>query len=110
MIKLDPEFKKKWLEALRSGKYKQGKNVLYDAETNCFCCLGVAGDLCEIPKEKLIEVGCKILSAKEFRGYKIPLALSERDYTQDELQRELAEMNDNGKTFLQIADHIEANF
>jgi hypothetical protein len=31
MIKLDPEFKKKWLEALRSGKYKKGKNVLYDA-------------------------------------------------------------------------------
>jgi hypothetical protein len=43
MPKLNPEFKAKWLEALRSGKYKQTTGVLRSAEG--FCCLGVACDL-----------------------------------------------------------------
>lgn len=40
---LKPEVKAAWLEALRSGKYKQGRGVLNDGDTHC--CLGV---LCEI--------------------------------------------------------------
>lgn len=36
--------KKKWLEALRSGEYKQGRAVLRTADDK-FCCLGV---LCEL--------------------------------------------------------------
>lgn len=35
---------KKWAEALRSGKYKQGMNRLRD-EKNNFCCLGVLCNL-----------------------------------------------------------------
>ena len=38
------EFTKKWVVALRSGKYKQGKGVLRN-EKDEFCCLGVACDL-----------------------------------------------------------------
>lgn len=42
---------KVWLEALRSGAYKQGKNFLYKDEN--YCCLGVA---CEINNiEKILE-------------------------------------------------------
>lgn len=33
--------KAKWIEALRSGKYQQGKDMLYRAGR--YCCLGVAG-------------------------------------------------------------------
>src|SRR5688572_23859842 len=41
-------FKKQWLTALRSGKYKQTKHYLRtDAG---FCCLGV---LCDVVKDKL---------------------------------------------------------
>ena len=36
----------KWVNALRSGKYKQGRNALRPKE-NGFCCLGVACDLYE---------------------------------------------------------------
>jgi hypothetical protein len=39
---------KAWLEALRSGKYKQGAYRLKDSLTNGFCCLGV---LCEISNQ-----------------------------------------------------------
>lgn len=40
---MKPEWKKKWLAALRSGEYKQGKNKLRDGDR--FCCIGV---LCDI--------------------------------------------------------------
>ncbi|MCA2570675.1 hypothetical protein [Microcystis sp. M42BS1] len=41
---MNKKIKKRWVEALRSGKYKQGKNVLRDVDNN-FCCLGVLCNL-----------------------------------------------------------------
>lgn len=53
---LHPEIKTKWLEALRSGEYKQGRSLLHyktDEGEDCFCCLGV---LCDIAaKEGVID-------------------------------------------------------
>ena len=40
---MNSEVKKLWLEALRSGKYKQGQNYLKVQDK--FCCLGVLCDL-----------------------------------------------------------------
>lgn len=38
--------KDKWVKALRSGKYKQGKNTLHEVNGQpSFCCLGVLCDL-----------------------------------------------------------------
>jgi hypothetical protein len=37
---MDKEIKRKWIEALRSGDYKQGRGWLRDKEGN-YCCLGV---------------------------------------------------------------------
>lgn len=48
MPTLRPEVKKKWTEALRSGRYTQGKDSLRDVNDN-FCCLGV---LCDIAKQE----------------------------------------------------------
>lgn len=31
----------KWVEALRSGKYKQGSKLLHNTGDNTYCCLGV---------------------------------------------------------------------
>lgn len=42
--KMRPSIKKKWVAALRSGDYKQGRDQLRN-EKNEFCCLGV---LCNI--------------------------------------------------------------
>jgi len=41
---MNKRIKSKWLKALRSGKYEQGKYNLRDSE-NKYCCLGV---LCDI--------------------------------------------------------------
>ena len=40
---MNKDIKKKWIEALRSGEYKQAQHQLRDGD--CFCCLGV---LCDI--------------------------------------------------------------
>jgi hypothetical protein len=44
---VNKEIKKLWLEALRSGAYKQTSNRLRDGDS--FCCLGV---LCDVHKNK----------------------------------------------------------
>lgn len=37
---MDTKIKTEWIEALRSGDYRQGKNALLDADGD-YCCLGV---------------------------------------------------------------------
>lgn len=43
-MKMNPNIKALWVEALRSGKYTQGTGALKD-EHGFFCCLGVLCDL-----------------------------------------------------------------
>ena len=50
-FKLERNFKRKWVAALRSGKYKQTVSHLYDA--GGFCCLGV---MCALRGAKLDEM------------------------------------------------------
>jgi hypothetical protein len=40
VVGMDAELKRKWVEALRSGKFKQGRECLVD-DHNRYCCLGV---------------------------------------------------------------------
>ena len=46
---MKPEIKTRWLEALRSGRYKQGRSALRTSN-NEFCCLGV---LCDIVRDQV---------------------------------------------------------
>jgi hypothetical protein len=41
-FKLSKLAKNKWIRALKSDKYKQGKGYLYNKYTDAYCCLGVA--------------------------------------------------------------------
>lgn len=56
--KMNPAIKKKWLAALRSGKYKQGKRKLRHAGR--FCCLGV---LCNLHAQAHPEIAASQTSA-----------------------------------------------
>ena len=107
---LSPEIKKTWVEALRSGKYLQGKFQL--KYNNTYCCIGV---LCEI-NYKLDEQGFlsdgnenylndelvkefNMDSAGKFEGFEI------------EGYSSLVQLNDDGNfTFNEIADIIEKYF
>ena len=48
--KLPKAFKTKWIKALRSGKYKQGRLRLYNPKEDTYCCLGVAGKICGVDR------------------------------------------------------------
>lgn len=53
---MDQELKKKWVKALLSGRYKQGRSALYRGHET-YCCLGVLGVVCRVPKNELLGHG-----------------------------------------------------
>lgn len=95
--------KKEWVDALRSGQYKQGKHFLNVNGT--FCCLGVLADLTGCGWEDRMAVTesgdeSSVLLSDHFDQY-LDFQLSTT--TQDHL----ANRNDHGESFSQIADYIE---
>lgn len=89
---MDTELKLKWVEALRSGKYKQGKQRFKSAD-DTYCCLGVLADVAGVLKGNEGLAGFvethPITSSQEFKFWR---------------------MNDTEKkSFAEIADYIEAN-
>jgi hypothetical protein len=117
--------KEKWLSALRSGKYKQGKEALR-TKKNKFCCLGV---LCDVYRKEtklgkwdknpffsnfafintkknnqtFNSLGILPISVMDWAGLK---NVNPTIYGNDTLSK----LNDNGSTFQEIADIIEKNF
>lgn len=68
-FKLGPN-QEKWLQALESGEYKQGRALLYKVDQDddkYFCCLGVA---CEIFKNDVgLEINKQVFDNKIYHGY-----------------------------------------
>lgn len=96
---MDREIKKLWVEALRSGHFKQAKGRLVD--DGAYCCLGV---LCVVQ-------GATDLYA-EFEGGVTRCYVGERfsaGLARDE-QNTLGGKNDGGWSFSRIADYIEAHY
>jgi hypothetical protein len=50
--KLPKAFKRKWVNALRSGKYTQGTSQLYSRNGQSYCCLGVACAVAGLDKDE----------------------------------------------------------
>jgi hypothetical protein len=108
---MDPTIKQKWLDALRSGRYKQGKLVLRSAE-NRFCCMGV---LCDVINEagwdesgvirtgRYVYVGPHGNKCSSF----IPPDVAEAAQLDTTYEPGLTIKNDRGESFDQIADYIE---
>lgn len=46
---LDKEAARRWVKALRSGRYKQGRGALRRKESDAHCCLGVACRVLRVP-------------------------------------------------------------
>lgn len=128
MTRMNPTIKAEWISRLRSGEYTQAKAVLREAysgpEVGGFCCLGV---LCEIAVED--DVTQMLYQNGQFfygsgMGSRTSLLPDEvqawagiqggagliENYTYDGDGRghaDLADINDSGKTFAEIADIIE---
>lgn len=92
-------WKTRWLKALRSGEYQQGKEKL--SRHGEFCCLGVLRDVKD-PEDKR----CSKAEGDQFNSFLSSTQLAEVGLTREQ-QEKLADMNDQGKSFLQIAFYIE---
>ena len=106
-----------WVAALRSGKYKQGKRALHPTP-DTYCCLGVACDLYQRAMgESWQNDNSSILSfwgnaqvlpprVRLWLGLTFPTStyLKEDGRTYESL----ANLNDRGVTFNEIADLIES--
>lgn len=96
------EFKTNWVAALRSGEYKQGHRALHLGDT--FCCLGVA---CDILSPTRWRAGAKdAFLYGNRRQYPSPAVARQLGIDED-FMLYLANMNDVGCSFSQIADYIE---
>lgn len=117
---MKPEIKARWLEALRSGKYKQGRGKLrqaVDVEGGAeYCCLGVLCDLAA--KEGVGDWvdGSLFRDAVEIQAGVLPpgvQAWARTAYGNPVVPDRtggcttLAAVNDQGATFEEIADLIE---
>lgn len=119
MNKMNPQIKARWIEALRSGHYKQGSGslrLISDEGSESFCCLGV---LCDLHAEAEGEGwrarrGCGFMeygghanfppvAVYDWAGLCLDTSL-EIDGVQDAIEFH----NDGGRSFAQIADAIEA--
>ncbi len=114
---MNPDVKKKWVEALRSGAYHQGTGQLRCNDQ--FCCLGVLCDLFKDDGQRgdwvaddcgfAFEVGAEScvgvlpIAVQDWAGLNVYDPGIGGDQT-------LVELNDNGLfSFGKIADIIEAN-
>jgi hypothetical protein len=107
---MNQEVKTKWIQALRSGKYKQGQAYLREGEY--YCCLGVLCDLNESRQWTHIDhPSKKIYSPFPNEDHQmLPKNISQWANLIEIEQDELIELNDTDNyTFEQIADYIEEN-
>lgn len=116
--KIDPEMKTAWLQALRSGRYRQATGSLkceVDDDGTKFvghCCLGVLGEEIGMMTQKCNasgEYGFRPIAKK--KAVSAATLLLDTNYKHiilnEATQSKLAEMNDSGKSFSVIADWIE---
>lgn len=100
------EIRDKWVEALRSGKFPQGRGNLFNGRR--YCCLGVYA----------ITIGCSKAHIRPHSNLHGVLGVDLSVFNTPTLRGEivcddLAQMNDGtgdgGRTFNEIADWIEQN-
>jgi hypothetical protein len=102
--KMDPALKAKWVEALRSGKFKQGTSYLQ--RENKFCCLGV------LLKIQGFDIMAEMPTLDDRMTVTLPSGLNggiSFEICTDLGNRNDGSFNHQTHNFPEIADYIEAN-
>ena len=105
-----------WMAALESDRYKQGKRLLYDPETDSYCCLGVGLKEAGLPLTR--EDGSPIgLPSRQFCSnlpsemlYKAPGWFTLRVSEPDGGDAHVDCLNDDGLSFKEIAARLRRDF
>jgi hypothetical protein len=105
---MEAELKKKWVDALRSGKYPQGQRHLRTAGAEAkFCCLGV---LCEVAPDiefDAVETGYRLFgSGTLMTSYLFRDALEH--YNMNVKVTDGCDTFERPQSFDDIADYIES--
>lgn len=113
---MNTELARKWVAALRSGKYEQGRGRLYSKIDDTYCCLGVLCKVAEIPhgtgpyeRAFMFDVQGNLESfsytpCREWWNHNF-------GYSTDIGYDKYFTLNDNvGMSFAEIADVIEKDF
>src|SRR6185295_18826871 len=120
---MNKEIKEKWIKALRSGEYKQGRGRMDREEggEHYFCCLGVLCDISNldrkpIPNEPHLFMYTYNGIAEDFNncvGNYPPKLFSDSIRIDEDAMKVLANMNDHVEPyevdFSEIADYIQEN-
>ena len=107
--KLDKNINRRWLRALRSGKYEQGTGCLKNSAGN-FCCLGVLTDLfAKDNKIPWVGSGAQRLKNTKTDSF-LPLKVVRWSGIGKSRQRKLVRLNDSGVCFVDIAKEISKNY
>lgn len=132
--KMNPQVKEMWVNALRSGEYNQATGKLKTPQG--FCCLGVLTDLYVKEKNQewiLQSNNPEVIDPEDYYTFQqtddfLPTSVSNwaglntncpevmvenddycEEYGDDEyVTKELSDLNDNGASFIEIADLIES--
>lgn len=100
---MDADLKAKWVAALRSGAYEQGRKALLSSDGMRYCCLGVLADICGFALHPLAP------GRYTDMGDKMYPILHSLYGTMDGAAKRAVRMNDEGASFADIADYLEAN-
>lgn len=127
---MDQATKDQWVKDLRSGNFCQTDGLLgkrlKESKKYSYCCLGVLGLRCGMLKtvefknfHGVVTHYYKVLinddAEKDFLSYRdknnkeLPLKYNGRTILPMSVQKKLAGMNDDGRSFKEIADWIEKN-
>lgn len=91
---MDKKLKAKWVSALRGDKYPQGTGMMYEPESESFCCLGV---LCMVSGAEL----------KQIEDMGFPIHVDKyKNIIDHRIARQLAALNDEDVPFEVIAGLI----
>lgn len=105
---MNKDLAKKWVDALRGGKYQQGRHQLRKPEQNEYCCLGVLCDISGLGKWDNDDPAVFVDDNGHESYVTINRALLEKLGLNEDISITLAGMNDIwGQDFSQIADKIE---
>lgn len=119
---------KKWVEVLKSDRFKQARHVLHNVDEDSYCCLGVA---CQLAIEAGVSLkqrdffsesdGANITAygdndnftslpeeVQNWLGLDTDVGMLPRPNDITRLEESLAGLNDTGKTFADIAAIIES--
>jgi hypothetical protein len=98
------ELKQRWIDALLSGKYRQGVGKLR-TETNEYCCLGVLCDISGAGEWQKRDKGWYYVVSESADNALLPTGIA--DELRDGMQSHLSYRNDQGDSFKQIVEFIK---